>query len=444
MNHPKIEQYGRSWFQFTWDDVRIEVTQIKEHSTDASITGRVIVTLGPPDFRKLLHSTAWKPTYQKSLDLVTQTLARRAPVKGGNEWREMVDFVAEAIQARLAMSEPSVEISSDAPVPPMEYLIEPILPLKEITVLFGEGGSLKSYLAMILCIGAKLGDKWPEIRALGLWPPSQENLCQTLWLDYETDQSTFTRRLSYLQKGHELQPLSLRYLRCSIPLMNDLDTIAKEVRDHGIGLVVVDSMGMAAGGDITTQAISSSFFLALRTLNRTALVITHEAKDPMGKIFTKGKKTPYGSVYVTNAGRSVWRVEKKQDIGQSEASVLVTHQKANDSAYSKPLSYRVVFGSVEDQTTNKQRQVSTRFGWIDPTQVAEFDARTAPLKARILRYLGDNGETPFEDLLHLEGNEKALASRLRELVRDEEVQEISLGKLRSQKTYRLLYKELPF
>ncbi len=442
MNHPKIEQYGRSWFQFSWDDVRIEVTQVKEHSTDASITGRIIVTLGPPEFRKLLHSTAWKPTYQKSLDLVAQTLARRAPIKGNNEWREMVDFVAEAIQARLAMSEPSVEVSSDTPVPPMEYLIEPILPLKEITVLFGEGGSLKSYLAMLLCIGAKLGDKWPDMRALGLWPPSQANLCQTLWLDYETDQSTFTRRLSYLQKGHGLDPLSLRYLRCSIPLMNDLDAVAKEIRNYNIGLVVVDSMGMAAGGDITTQAISSSFFLALRTLGRTSLVITHEAKDQIG--IGKNKKTPYGSVYVTNAGRSVWRVEKKQDIGQAEACVLVTHKKANDSAYSKPLSYRAVFGSIEDPASGKRRQNSTRFSWLDPTQVAEFDAGTAPLKARILRYLGDNGETPFEDLLHLEENEKALASRLRELVRDEEVQEISRGKLRAQKSYRLLYKELPF
>jgi len=443
LSTPTVAQYGRSWFQFTWPEVRIEVTQLREHSTDASITGRIVVTLGPPDFRKLLHSTAFKPTYQKSVDLVGQTLARKNPEKNVAEWTRMVEYVAEAVQACLAMSEPSIEISSDTPVPPMEFLVEPVLPLRDITVLFGEGGSLKSYLAMVLCMAARIGDKWIDARKLGLLPPTPENLCQTLWLDYETDQNTFTRRLAYLQRGHGLERVTLRYLRCSVSLMNDLDTVAKEVRDHNIGLIVVDSMGMAAGGDITTQAISSSFFLALRSLGKTSLVITHEAKDQMGKFFAKGKKTPYGSVYVTNAGRSVWRVEKKQDIGQSEASILVTHQKANDTAYSKPLSYRVIFDTSVNPNTNRAQQVSTKFVWIDPTKVAEFDAKTTPLRVRIVNYLGENGQVKFEDLLGLEENAKVLRERLRELVKAGEVQELEDAQSKT-KEYRLLYKELPF
>ncbi|MDM7912561.1 MAG: AAA family ATPase, partial [Methanotrichaceae archaeon] len=311
----------------------------------------------------------------------------------------------------------------------------PILPLHQITVLFGEGGSLKSYFALVLSLIAK-GCLWPNPAGLGLQPPAPANSGETLWLDYETDPDTFRYRLTRICNGHSLdkEKIRLRYLRCSIPLVDDLDRLAKEVRDKNIGLIVVDSMGMGAGGDINTQAVSTSFFMALRSLGRTALVITHEAKEQMiAKMFIRPKKTPFGSAYVTNEARSVWRVEKKQEAAQPEAYILLTHLKANDSPYSRALSYKVMFG---DQATT--------FELSDACKIPEFEAKTVPLKQRIVNYLGEHGQSTFSELELLEPDTKVLAARLRELVRDGEIQELKGGHLRADKQYRLLYKELPF
>jgi archaellum biogenesis ATPase FlaH len=49
-------------------------------------------------------------------------------------------------------------------------------------------------------------------------------------------------------------------------------------------MVIVDSLGLAAGNDLREQPTATAFFLGLRQLGITSLIITHVSKDTLAQV----------------------------------------------------------------------------------------------------------------------------------------------------------------
>jgi len=199
-----------------------------------------------------------------------------------------------------------------------QFLIKPILPLHQPAIIFGDGGAGKGHIAIMLSILAQL----PYVdNPLGLIASDQST--NVLYLDYESDRDEFERTLSGLCKGMG-QSVGIKRLQMAHKLSGAIEQIKKRVVEDSIGLLVVDSLAPASGGNIAEAEPAIELYTALRTLpSVTTLIIAHNSKD------LEKRKSVYGSVFFTNLARSVWEVKKSQEEGSTEMLISMSHRKAN-------------------------------------------------------------------------------------------------------------------
>ncbi|MDD4987019.1 MAG: AAA family ATPase, partial [Dehalococcoidales bacterium] len=335
----------------------------------------------------------------------TELVNRLGKERGDIPWRVLLDYVCTYVVRVLKEGEPVQRLSSSTKVAPLEYLVYPFLPKNVSTVLFGTGGSLKSYVATLiaLCV-TKVGPAVSKELRVSV----ASHVITPLFLDWETEPEAFNRRMSLLQAGLGIPGFDLLYRRCRGPLVDEIEPILNMVTSNNVGMVVVDSMGMAAGGDISTQPVAASFFAALRGLGVTSLVITHESKNPMTK-----KTTPFGSVYTFNEARMVWHVEAEQEVGSQTVDLIITNTKFNDGAKHPPIAYEFEF--EYDGTEH----VATNVRYKNASEISSDLAHNLPLSQQITRLLRTGGRMTQKEIYEGLPNESqaSIRARLAEMVK---------------------------
>jgi AAA domain len=336
----------------------------------------------------LLHSSA--------INLCTAS-ARQTLVKSLNNslpWASMLDTACLEVAKRLMAGSPAEVIRSEDDVQPERHLVEPFLPLGEPTLVYGRGGSCKSYLALPLGVFVQL--PWPE-NPFG-WKVGQKSV-NVLYCDWETSKDVIHRRLKRLLRGMGLpEALHMTYRQCQGTLVSELEAIERIVMDQKIGFVVIDSAGRACGGDLNAPAPVNEFYTAIRQLGVTVLIVHHTSKDEFMK-----QKTPFGSSYFENNARSQWHIEREREGNETDFAVSLSHTKVNDSAKHRPLGLRVRFD-------NTPGQESTAFELCD-LQETEF-TRKLPLRERIERLLQNGPLQPSEIAGELGEKEDVVRARL--------------------------------
>jgi hypothetical protein len=157
------------------------------------------------------------------------------------------------------------------------------------TILFGDGGSLKSYLALY---------------AAGVLATRGVN---TLYADWELDGSAHRERLERLF-GPDMP--TVHYLRCDRPLTLEADRITREVRRLSTDFLVCDSIAFATGGPPEAAEHATAYARAVRQIGIGSLHLAHVNKSETGD------QRPFGSSFWHNAARSTWNVkpaERSQD-----------------------------------------------------------------------------------------------------------------------------------
>jgi len=146
-------------------------------------------------------------------------------------------------------------------------------------------------------------------------------------------------------------------------------------------VLIIDSLGLACGGDINSAESALAFYAALRQLKMTSIILAHTAKN-------SEKKTVFGSAFFENLARNIWEVTKVAEAEASNIKVMLNNTKSPPFAkMHSSLGYSLDF----DDTDN-----STRIETCDIKSVEQFLERmTAPI--RITEYLKTNGhKTPDE------------------------------------------------
>jgi len=249
-------------------------------------------------------------------------------------WTDILTFITGKTIEIARRGEPAVEIwpSEDDDLMP-SYLLEPILYLNHPAVIFGDYSSLKSLVALVTGYIVQLPYHDND---LGLITAKESTLC--LYLDYEDDPSSFRKRWSALERGLGKGAMPIFYRRMTGTLSDSIEQLQRIIHDKNIGLIIVDSLGPAARGNLNDPEAAIKYHAALRQLNITSLTLAHTAKDQ----FTK-KRSIFGSVFFTNLARSVWECKAEQETGEDEAVISLKHTKANLSRLHPPLGYRFSF-----------------------------------------------------------------------------------------------------
>jgi hypothetical protein len=242
---------------------------------------------------------------------------------GGRPWSEIIDDACFEVYRRLTEGEAPAPLIAHAPSPDA-WLIDGLIPLDEITVLYADGGSLKSWFALALSVAALRNE---PLAPAARWCVRQ--CLSVLYLDWETDRRTHERRLWRLCQGYACSPpADIHYLSLrGQPLHTTIDSLASHTAKLGTDLLILDSLGMACGDEPETAQANLRTLGALSTLPGTKLVLAHVNAQTATQ--PSGPGRPYGSVFIRNTARSA--IEARAEPEEGGALVTYHHRKANDA-----------------------------------------------------------------------------------------------------------------
>lgn len=245
-------------------------------------------------------------------------------------WMQILEKVSRKAVTSIRRGDRMVEINSADEVSDVQFDVFPFLQTNQPTTLFGDGATGKSYIALVLAVAVKA--QWHD-NPIGLTVNMTEP-GDVVWLDYETSEDDFHRRLNRLVRGMGLPETSITYRRCSRVMADEIEDIALMVNSHEPRLVVIDSIGAACAGDLHGSEAPTRFFNALRQLSGAKMLLFH----------TNREQQLYGNRFFWNFSRHAWEVKKQQVEGDDTISVGIYHRKANETKLFEPVGFNFIFG----------------------------------------------------------------------------------------------------
>jgi len=192
-----------------------------------------------------------------------------------------------------------------------------------LTLVFARGGSGKSFVALLAGLAVQNADSLPED-----FPFKANKRTNVLYLDWESDKLEMDRRFTKMVNGMQLDGIySPLYVSVVRPLEDVIDDISIICATNDIGMVIVDSVGLASGGSIEDTSTSINFFRAVRQLTDDGIsvfAVTHMSKRALE---SQDFQTPIGSIYYENMPRLIWQVNS--DILESETHMQFIVRKSN-------------------------------------------------------------------------------------------------------------------
>lgn len=353
-----VQWYAPEQVTFEFDLLRLD-------RRTGTMTAEVTVLTHWPatDF---IHSAQLNLSSTQSRTTLARHLAGR--VKDPElDWPVLVETAVVLVRNAYRAGEPAI-LLRDAPDPPSDGpLLPPLLAADGVTLLYGDGGTGKSYLALAAAVSLHTGRD-----LLGMVPPATRRVA---YLDWEWTASVHKRRLVRLLTGEELPDLI--YVRCSLPIMQELERLRRILREHRVEYAVLDSVALAAGGDPERAETAIEFFGALRQLDIDALAVAHVTKDGGDGRHDR----PFGSTFWHNTARATWYVRKAQELGSSAFRVAIVNKKANDAPLSLPLGFEL--------SIDHEKASITRASLSDTPDLA----REVPLRLRIREALLSGSRT---------------------------------------------------
>lgn len=328
MRKPAVAE-GVGFINFSWRELGLRVMAERIKDDGAAELCFYYSVNGASE--SLLHTTRVNLLSTSAMTNLVKRLERNSQTI---PWTDILTSITGTTLSVARRGEPVVEIwpSKDDTLE-VEYLLEPLLYLNHPTVIFGDYGSLKSVTALVTAYLVQLPYHDND---LGLTTSRETTKC--LYLDYEDDESSFRRRWSALERGFDRGTMPILYLRMTGTLSDSVEQLRQHISAKGIGLIIVDSLGSAARGNLNDPEPAIKYHVALRQLGVTSLTLAHTAKDQ----FTK-KRSIFGSIFFTNLARCVWESKSEQEIGEDEAIISLKHTKANLSRLHPPLGYKFSF-----------------------------------------------------------------------------------------------------
>jgi hypothetical protein len=233
-----------------------------------------------PDYRRR--------TIERALSNLTETYAPSddgARMVGGNGHRNLPSPSPSLYKEEGRGRKIEVVRFSEMKLPgPRRYLVKDLVLAAYVTLLYGDGGVAKSVLALALGVAVSGGSEQLLERKV-------EN-CPVLYVDFELDAEEQARRVHQLCRGQGLDkpPDGLLYMSAlGHPAKEAFAAALEACKEHGVELMVVDSLGPALQGDAEAARDVIGFFQKgiepFRAEGIAILIIDHQSRLQAGQSY---------------------------------------------------------------------------------------------------------------------------------------------------------------
>lgn len=342
MSHPQITRRPLGPL-YTWETEKVTIDVSKLRNRHESLSGELLVSTTAGGCPGHLYFGTFNFLAVNSRKSLADHLRK---VYAEPNWAEILEQLAYHTAEIYREGSPVLELDSASEPVPVTYLIRPLVIEHAPNCIFGDPGSGKSTIALLVSIVALLQ---LEDNRLNLIPARR--CVKSLYLDWESSQQEHEWRLRAFRKGMGWPYVAQYYKRCSLPLYEELDSIMRAVEQFKTELVIIDSLAGAAGGDLNAPESALNFFSALRQLGTTSLVLAHNSKS-----IESTKKSIFGSLFFTAYFRNTWEMSAFEDTDRDLLSVGLFHRKHNAIARQPDLGYEIAIdgenGSIHVKTAD--------------------------------------------------------------------------------------------
>lgn len=321
---PDVTREGDD-FRFAWPALRVEIGLSRLRDT-GEVQGEITVSRhGSP-----LH---WGRLNLASLSAREGLVTKLNRSGGAVPWREILEYACRETTVRYRQGAPTVELIPRRGAVERR-LVDKLVLDQDINVLFSDGGSGKSLLALAVAAAVRTGTALPG----GLIP---RRTGPVLYLDWESCQEEHEERLAGLLAGLRVPGAApIHYRRLVGALADEAVMLRQEVAKVGAVLVVVDSLVPACGSEPETADATIRAFAALRSFGVASLVLAHVNKSMAD---ARGSARPFGSVFVQNLPRNVWELKRAEDGPEDVLTVGLYHRKTNRGRILPPFGLQFRF-----------------------------------------------------------------------------------------------------
>ena len=390
---------------FNGDHILAAVSHLQRHS-DGRLTGSIELTLGKAKQQEPAF------TFNFTSDVTRKRLINTLNEKYPDwEWLQKIDALCAKVQSLSKTGEDDTIIQpSDPRGKHPGYYIEPIIMKGVPNVIYGDKGVNKTTLclAMLGVISNTVKDSTFGLIA--------EDTTGIALLDWENNRDLTDYTTSRLVEGETIPYFELPYLRCSLPMSDDMERIGAFLYKHKATLVMVDSLGKAAGSDSHDSSGKNAALRFFECLDRfqipglTTLIIGQNAKDEVGR------KSIFGSTYYTYYSRNIFRLQrsKEKSLTDDEMRVALIHEESNFSVRSQPIGFRITYTKESISIVQEAASISEYMEGANQTRT-------------LLDFLKHGGKTVKEIAARIDASDNRTRSLLSKLKTRGLVQSLGSG-----------------
>jgi hypothetical protein len=389
-------------YLFADQEIEVILDRFAEERHGAGVVAEITVNTYREPGAGLLHRSRVNLLSTRSRSELVRTLEKR-PDNGqlldGIDFGGILELVCYRSVERWRQGEPTIDLRDVQIADRSRWLEEPFIEEAGAALLFGDGGTGKSILA--LTASAAVASGVPIIGTLYGEPQS------VLYLDWEANEHIHAERLRAICAGAGIAEIPpIYYRRQVVSLAESAVTLRREIAKLGAGLVIIDSMGAARGGDPESADTTIRLFNAARSLGIPWLGIDHVPKN------AHDRSKPFGSTYSHNLARVTWGVDRAQEAGEDQMVVALTNHKANNGRLARRRAYRIRFDLSEGNALT-----AVTFEPCDVRDIPDLVERL-PVKDRIISLLRDGKMTAKGVAEALNVGENYARARLSDLARE--------------------------
>lgn len=395
--------------------LRLRIDYLKRGIENHS--GEITIESTLPGMSGLLHQARYNlvsSTAQGNLVKAIKGIVQDSPDEALPWSRWVREFFAYTLKAERE-GEPFQRTGPDVPRRVrLAPLVQRLVPQGQNTLLYGPGGVGKGWIAVGLAASVALGLPFAGFET------QQANV---LYCDWEDGFDVFLDRVGAISAGLSVKPPeNIHYRECYGSLREQTHQLARHVAEEHIGLLVVDSVEMAAatsGEQATYEDRARGLFEALRAmragLTRPLAVLLIDHVSEAGRQQSKGASKPYGSVFKTNWSRLAWEVRKQQDAEDLTSHLGLYQWKSNHTATMSALGLCIEWddpfepdsvtissdevGDYEELASrlgarDQIKAVLVRSGALPPKEIAELSGLPVN-RVRVTLHRDQSGRAPW-------------------------------------------------
>jgi len=309
---PELRREGLDLALVWPDGVRFVLTTIRDGRD--GVRGELTVTRG----NRRLSWSSFALSSIHARDVLCRKLEATAR---GPAWADYLEEACWRLTQAARQGEPLVTLTG-TPTSPTRELVPRLLYEGEPTLLYADGDTGKSLVALALAVAVHSGTALPFCLKPARAVPAA-------YLDWETSRDTLETRLALVAAGLGIDAPAILYKRMTRPLVDEAGVLAADFARRGIGFVVIDSkMFAVAGGEGSAfHEPITAFYNAIRLFAPAASLVLNHVTNADAR--TGGPARPFGGAFAFNGPRLIWEAKRDPDVTDATA-IAFTCRKANN------------------------------------------------------------------------------------------------------------------